>query len=193
EEATLDGATSEEAPLILVVEDNADVRAFIRENLQAVYQVMEAANGAAGYEKAIEHIPDLILSDVMMPKMDGVELCSKLKADEKTAHIPVILLTAKASGGDKIEGLKTGADDYIIKPFKADELLVRIKNLIESRKKLREQFSREITLQPTSVKVTSADEQFLQRLLEIMEEHMADFTFGVESLGKALGMSRVQL
>ncbi|MDF9800824.1 signal transduction histidine kinase/ligand-binding sensor domain-containing protein/DNA-binding response OmpR family regulator [Catalinimonas alkaloidigena] len=187
-----------EAPLILVVEDNADVRAFIRENLQAVYRVMEAANGAAGYKKAIEHIPDLILSDVMMPsmempKMDGVELCTKLKTNEKTAHIPVILLTAKASGGDKIEGLETGADDYIIKPFKADELLVRIKNLIESRRKLREQFSREITLQPSSVKVSSADEQFLQRLLAIMEAHMADFTFGVESMGKELGMSRVQL
>ncbi|MDF9795450.1 signal transduction histidine kinase/ligand-binding sensor domain-containing protein/DNA-binding response OmpR family regulator [Catalinimonas alkaloidigena] len=187
-----------EAPLILVVEDNADVRAFIRENLQAVYRVMEAANGMAAYQQAIEHIPDLILSDVMMPtvempKMDGVELCQKLKTNEKTAHIPVILLTAKASGGDKIEGLETGADDYIIKPFKADELLVRIKNLIESRRKLREQFSREITLQPSSVKVSSADEQFLQRLLAIMEAHMADFTFGVESMGKELGMSRVQL
>lgn len=188
EEAPLDGA-----PLILIVEDNADVRAFIRENLQAVYQLMEAADGVQGYQQATEQIPDLILSDVMMPKMDGVELCAKLKADEKTAHIPVILLTAKASGGDKIEGLKTGADDYIIKPFKADELLVRIKNLIESRKKLREQFSREITLQPRSVKVSSADERFLLRLMEIMEEHMADFTFGVEALGKALGMSRVQL
>ena len=191
-EAVPEEANSD-TPLVLIVEDNADVRAFIRDTLQPAYQVLEAADGVAGYERAVETIPDLILSDVMMPKMDGVELCGKLKADEKTAHVPVILLTAKASGGDKIEGLETGADDYIIKPFQADELRVRIKNLIDSRKKLREHFSREITLQPASIQITSADEKFLQRVMQIVEEYMGDDVFGVEALGQEVGMSRAQL
>ncbi len=184
-------------PLVLVVEDNADVRAFIRNTLRE-YKVIEASHGVAGYRKALETIPDLILSDVMMPSMempsmDGVQLCQKLKAEEKTAHIPVILLTAKASGADKIEGLETGADDYILKPFQADELLVRIKNLIEGRKKLREYYSRQIRLEPKAVAITSVDGQFLQKVLLVIEEHMDDTAFGVEELGREVGMSRMQL
>jgi signal transduction histidine kinase/ligand-binding sensor domain-containing protein/DNA-binding response OmpR family regulator len=182
-----------EAPLVLIIDDNADVRSFIRENLQAAYQVLEAADGKEGYKLSVKNIPDLILSDVMMPKMDGMELCSKLKTNEKTAHIPVILLTAKASGGDKVEGLETGADDYLIKPFEAAELLVRIKNLIDSRRKLRELFSREITLKPTSITITSVDERFLQRAMLIIEEHIANERFGVEEFGREVGMSKTQL
>lgn len=180
-------------PLVLIVEDNADIRAFIRQHLDRFYQTIEACDGAAGYSKAVEMIPDLILSDVMMPEIDGVELCRKLKTNEKTAHVPVILLTAKASGADKIEGLETGADDYIIKPFEAAELQVRIKNLIDSRKRLREQFSREITLEPASITITSVDEQFLQRVMQVLEPHMADAAFSVEALGLEVGMSRTQL
>ncbi|WP_373495873.1 ATP-binding protein, partial [Aquiflexum sp.] len=182
-----------EAPLVLIIEDNADVRSFIRETMQPLYHVMEAGDGEAGYKQAVKTIPDLILSDVMMPKMDGVELCGKLKENVNTAHIPIILLTAKASGGDKLEGLETGADDYLIKPFEAAELLVRIKNLIDNRKKLREIFSREITLQPSSVVVSSVDEKFLQRILLIIEEHIGDDTFGVEEFGREAGMSKTQL
>ncbi len=189
---------STEAPLVLIVEDNADVRAFIRQTLQPAYQTIEAVNGLAGYQKALETIPDLILSDVMMPsmeipRMDGIELSQRLKADEKTAHIPVILLTAKASGSDKIEGLQTGADDYILKPFEAEELLVRIHNLIESRKKLRAHYSRQITLQPKAITITSVDEQFLQKVMLVIEAHMDDTAFGVEALGREVGMSRMQL
>ena len=180
-------------PLVLIVEDNADIRQFIRQHLQPFYQITEAADGLAGHTTATETIPDLILSDVMMPKMDGVELCHKLKTNEKTAHIPVILLTAKASGEGKIEGLETGADDYIIKPFEAAELLVRIKNLIESRRKLREHFSRQITLEPASIAITSVDEQFLQRVMQIIEAHMSDTSFGVDAFGREVGMSRTQL
>ena len=125
--------------------------------------------------------------------MDGVELCRKLKQENKTDHIPIIMLTAKASGESKIEGLETGADDYIIKPFEAAELLARIKNLIEGRKKLRERFSREITLQPASIAITSMDEKLLQHVMQIMEEHMADSDFGVEAFCREAGMSRTQL
>ena len=189
----LSETVTEGTPLVLIVEDNADIRLFIRENLHPDYKVMEAIDGEEGYSLAVEIVPDLILSDVMMPKMDGVELCRKLKEDKKTDHIPVILLTAKASGESKIEGLETGADDYIIKPFEAAELLVRIKNLIEGRKKLRERFSREITLQPASIDITSKDEKLLQHVMQIMEEHMADSNFGVEAFCKEAGMSRTQL
>jgi len=183
----------ESIPLLLVVEDNADVRVFIRETLKSDYRLLEADNGREGYKKAVEAIPDLILSDVMMPGMDGVELCGKLKADEKTSHVPIILLTAKASGGDKIEGLQTGADDYIVKPFEAMELAARIENLIESRRKLREQFSREITLQPSAIQITSADEQFLQEVMEIVEANMANFNFSEAVLHQQMSLSKTQL
>jgi signal transduction histidine kinase/ligand-binding sensor domain-containing protein/DNA-binding response OmpR family regulator len=188
-----EGATSLDAPLLLLVEDNADVRTFISESLKASYRLLEASNGREGYQIAIETIPDLVLSDVMMPEMDGVALCARLKADEKTAHVPVVLLTAKASGGDKIEGLQTGADDYIVKPFEAEELRARIDNLIESRRMLREQFSREILLQPTAVKITSADEQFLQQVMEVIEANMSHLNFGRDELCKEMHMSPTQL
>ncbi|WP_162344286.1 two-component regulator propeller domain-containing protein [Cyclobacterium salsum] len=182
-----------ETSLVLVIEDNEDVRFFIRENLQPNYQVIEATDGEEGYRLALETIPDLILSDVMMPKMDGIALCQKLKTNDKTAHVPLILLTAKAGGEDKIEGLETGADDYQIKPFEPAELLVRIKNLIESRKQLKDHFTREIILQPASVAITSADEKFLQRSMKIIEDNMTDSAFGVEVFCREAGMSRTQL
>ena len=179
--------------MILIVEDNADIRHLIRESLHPDYQGYRSSDGAAGYRLAVETIPDLILSDLMMPKMDGVELCRKLKQENKTDHIPIVMLTAKASGESKIEGLETGADDYIVKPFEAAELLASIKNLIEGRRKLRERFSREITLQPASIAITSMDEKLLQHVMQIMEEHMADSDFGVEAFCREAGMSRTQL
>ncbi len=193
EDTDTDIETDTEAPLVLIVEDNTDIRHFVRENLHPTYRIVEAADGEEGYSLAVEILPDLILSDIMMPKMNGVELCRKLKQEKKTDHIPLIMLTAKASGESKIEGLETGADDYIVKPFEATELLVRIKNLIEGRKKLRERFSREITLQPASITITSMDEKLLQHVMKIMEEHISDSNFGVEAFCKEAGMSRMQL
>jgi signal transduction histidine kinase/DNA-binding response OmpR family regulator len=185
--------TDKDAPLILIVEDNGDIREFIRQSLHLAYRMVEAADGEQGYKLAIETIPDLILSDVMMPRMDGMALCHKLKGDEKTSHIPVVLLTAKASGESKVEGLETGADDYIIKPFEARELQVRIKNLIDGRKKLQDHYSRQITLQPAAIEISSADERFLQKAMQVVEAHMADASFGVEEFGEELCMSRMQL
>jgi DNA-binding response OmpR family regulator len=180
-------------PFILIIDDNSDVRRFIRSHLDQDYHILEAADGAEGLQKAIEKMPDLIISDVMMPKMDGIELCRQVKTDERTSHIPVILLTARASGESKVEGLETGADDYITKPFDARELLVRVKNLIEQRRKLRERFRREMSLQPREVTVNSMDEQFLQRALDIVEKHLSDSEFGVETFSKQIGMSRQHL
>ena len=182
-----------EEPIILVVEDNADVRAYIKDYLVSTYQVTEACDGAEGIEKAREVIPDLIISDVMMPKKDGYEVCRILKLDEKTSHIPIILLTAKAASENKIEGLETGADDYLIKPFEPKELLARVKNLIDLRRKLRERFSTSVPLRPGEIAVTSTDDVFLQRAKAIVEKRMADESFGVEEFATEVCMSRSQL
>ena len=148
-----------------------------------------------GLEKSIEKIPDLVISDVMMPKMDGYELCKKIKTDERTSHIPVILLTAKAAMEDKLEGLETGADDFLTKPFDQKELLVRIRNLIQQRRKLKELFIREldITGQITSKDILSMDRQFLQKAKNIVEENMSDFDFNIENFAEKMCLSRVQL
>lgn len=189
--------TSEQAdeslPLLLVVEDNADMRRYMRNHLEADYRIIEANNGAEGVDKATEEIPDVVISDVMMPKMDGFELCRRLKTDEKTSHIPIILLTAKAASESKLEGLKTGADDYLVKPFDAMELIIRIKNLIEQRRKLRERFQREVTLQPHDIPITPAAEQFLNKAKETVENHLSDGNFGLDVFAEEMALSRSQL
>ena len=187
-------ADQRELPTLLIIEDNLDMRHFIHSKLSDVYQLFEAADGLAGLEKAFEIMPDLIISDVMMPKMNGYQFCEKLKTDERTSHIPVILLTAKSSGSSKIEGLELGADDYLVKPFITQELRARIKNLIELRRKLRERFSKElIRIEPGEITVTPVDEKFLKRAMAIVEEKMADETFSVEIFAEEIGMSRAQL
>jgi len=169
------------------------VRAYIRKYLDPAYNVLEARDGVEGVEKAKDEIPDLIVSDVMMPKMDGYELCQTLKLDEKTSHVPIILLTAKAGQESKIEGLETGADAYLVKPFDAKELLVRVKNLIEQRRKLRERYEKDLLVKPAVEHINSMEEQFLSRLVGVIEAHLADEAFSVEELGKEAGMSRSQI
>ncbi len=179
--------------LILLVEDNADMQAYIREHLSEDYHVQEAANGVEGVAQALAEIPDLIISDLMMPRMDGNALCKKLKTDERTSHIPIILLTAKASRESKIEGLETGADDYLTKPFDAQELRVRVRNLIAQRRQLRERYTRELILKPSEIAVTPLDEKFLHRVKAAVEKHLGEEEFSVEDLAREAGMSRVQL
>ncbi|NOQ97755.1 MAG: response regulator, partial [Calditrichae bacterium] len=181
------------SPLVLVVEDNPDVTTYIRSFLDQDYRIITAINGKEGSEKALKKYPDLIISDVMMPEMDGFELCHKLKSDENTSHIPIILLTAKADMDSKIEGLEFGADDYISKPFDDKELRVRVKNLIEQRKKLREKFTRMIEIKPGEIAATSMDEQFLKRLLDIFENHISETDYNTESFANEIGMSRSNL
>ncbi len=183
----------EEFPLVLIVEDHDDIRAHIREHLEDCCRIIEAENGIEGLDKAIENIPDLVITDLMMPEMDGIEMCRKLKTDERTSHIPVLMLTAKASVEDRVTGLETGADAYVTKPFNIKELRVRVTKLIEQRKKLRERFSKNIKLEPKDIAITSADEKFLNRVIGIIEEKMGDFEFDAQTLQQEMTLSRSQL
>ncbi len=185
-------ATSDET-IVLIVEDNRDVRQYIRQYLEPAFKVIEAVDGMDGVQKALDLIPDLIISDVMMPKRDGNELCSILKTDEKTSHVPIIMLTAKADSESKVHGLETGADDYLIKPFDSKELLARVHNLIKQRRQLRERFSREIVLKPQDIAITPKDEVFLNKVKAVVEKHLDDENFEVEEWGREVGMSRSQL
>jgi signal transduction histidine kinase/DNA-binding response OmpR family regulator len=177
-------------PFLLIVEDNSDVRNYIKNNLIETYGITEAVDGEDGLNKAVEQFPDLIISDVMMPKMDGFKLCDKLKTDERTSHIPVILLTAKASSQGKIEGFETGADDYIMKPFEPEELKARIKNLIEQRKRIHEHFRKHGLFEIEEKNITPVDQKFLQKTLKNINEHISDPQFGVEILAEEMAVSR---
>ncbi len=186
-------SASQEKNVILVVEDNADVREYIRKPLEPYYNVVEAKDGREGIEKAREIIPDLIISDIMMPEMDGYEMCTALKKDIKTSHVPLILLTAKASEDNIIQGLETGADDYITKPFNTKILCTRIKNLIDLRRQLQLKIQRMMLLQPAEISVSSIDREFIKELQEIIEKNLSDHEFHVEALCKKMYMSRVTL
>ncbi len=179
--------------VVLVVEDNADLRHFIKDNLPVEYAVFEADDGIRGWKRALELVPDLIISDVMMPGLDGVSLCHRLKTDERTSHIAVMLLTAKADSESKLAGLETGADDYLTKPFRLEELQLRVHNQVGYRQRLRERFSRSLTLNPQEVAVNSVDERFLKKVMEVLEKHLANPSFDIEMFSRETGLSRVHL
>jgi DNA-binding response OmpR family regulator len=178
---------------VLVVEDNADMRQFIRESIEMHYTVEEAEDGAEGIRNARNLMPDLIISDIMMPEVDGYELCQKLKKDIKTSHIPIILLTAKASEESKVQGLEIGADDYITKPFNTKILLTRIKNLIDLRRQLQLKIQRQKTLLPVEIEVSSMDEEFLKEFQDIIEKNLSDPEFNIDTFCKKLYMGRSTL
>lgn len=183
-----------ETHTVLVVEDNPDMRKFIRHSIgKPHYTIVEAEDGREGIEKAQTVMPDLIISDIMMPEVDGYELCRTLKENFKTSHIPIILLTAKASERSIVEGLETGADDYITKPFNTTILTTRIKNLIDLRRQLQEKIQRQMLLQPVEIKVSSIDRKFLDKLLEIIEANLDDPDLNVEALSEKMDISRVTL
>ncbi len=181
--------------IILIVEDNIDVREFIKDSLGNEYHYEEAENGEEGVKKAFDIIPDLIISDVMMPKMDGNDMTRALKTDQRTSHIPIILLTAKSGQENRIEGLETGADDYLTKPFDAKELHIRIDNLINLRKKLQEIYSayKFAVLTKSKHKLKDIDVQFMERILKVIEDHISEENFTIENFGNEVGMSRSQM
>ena len=178
---------------ILIVEDSEDVRIYLNEILKDNYNIIMAENGEKGLLTVMENLPDLIISDVMMPRMNGIEFCKKIKSDWKTSHIPVILLTAKASSESKIEGLETGADDYITKPFSFQELSVRIKNLLEQRKLLRDKFAKDVNFRPENITPNKADQEFLEKAISIVDKNISVTEFGSEKLAAEIFLSRSQL
>ncbi|HKK73487.1 MAG TPA: two-component regulator propeller domain-containing protein [Saprospiraceae bacterium] len=179
-----------DAPLILVVEDNEEVRQYLQSIFQKTYRIETAINGVEGLAKAKKLNPELIISDIMMPKMDGMAMCEKLKTDVKTSHIPIILLTARSAQVLKNEGLQTGADDYVTKPFNPEEMRLRVRNIIRNRETMREKFVRVMNLEPKEITVTSADEDFLKRALEVAEKNIDNSNFTAEQFAYALAVSR---
>ncbi len=180
-------------PQVLVVDDNADIRSFIKGALSEDYLVIEAEDGEIGLKTATESLPDLILSDVMMPNMDGMAFCNHIKSEPLTSHIPVILLTAKTSEESEREGLAFGADDYIRKPFKIDILKLKIQNLLKLREDIHKRFRKEVLLEPEAISVTSTDEIFLKKAMDLIEEHMTNPDFNVENMAQEIGVSRSKL
>jgi signal transduction histidine kinase/ligand-binding sensor domain-containing protein/DNA-binding response OmpR family regulator len=191
-EEEFDRETADHRPVLLIVEDNIDLMNYLSQNLENHYRILTAINGKKGLDEAIKYIPDLIISDVMMPEMDGLEMSGKLKTDERTNHIPVIMLTAKADRDSKLEGLQTGADDYMIKPFDQEELQVRIKNLLEQRQRLREKFRKEFAADLSGLEA-SPEDQFLKKVHDILNGHIDEPEYTIEQLSGELHLSRSQV
>lgn len=182
-----------ERPLVLIIDDNNGMRAYLRSILQDKYNVSEATNGEQGLEKARREVPKLVVCDVMMPVMDGLEFTKRLKEDTATSHIPVVLLTARSLSEQRKEGYDTGADSYITKPFSGQVLLSRIENLLRSRIMLRSVFAGDKRETEEEAKLNEADKTFVGRLRTAIQEHLGDSDFSVERLGEEIGLSRVQL
>ena len=186
-------ARQENETRILLVDDNDDFRYFMRDTLMNDFSVIDASNGKEAWRKILEFSPDIIISDVMMPEMDGYELCGKVKNDLRTSHIPLILLTAHTAQEKEQRGLETGADDYITKPFNLDILLLRIHKMLELRSNRQKRFKNQINIQPAEITITSLDEKLIKNAIKLVEDHIADSEFSVERLSKELGISRVHL
>ncbi len=180
-------------PMILLVEDNEDLRFYLKDNLRKQYNIIEAANGKDALKLSFSYLPDIIISDIMMPEMNGLELCSQLKNDKRTSHIPIIILTAKTDDEYKIEGFNVGADEYISKPFSFEILESRLTNLIAQRETIRKNFQKHIEINPKQIKVESIDEKLIQKAVEFVEKNLSNAEYSVEDLSNELGMSRVNL
>ncbi len=180
-------------PVLMLVEDNEDFRFYLKDNLKIHYDVVEAKHGKEALKLAQLHLPDLIVSDVMMPEMNGIELCRLIKENQTLSHIPVILLTARMAEEQKMEGFEAGADDYVTKPFSFEILQARIRNLIHQRELFHKDFRRQIEVKASTIRITSMDEKLIQNAIKIVEDNITDADFSVEDLSRELGMSRVHL
>jgi signal transduction histidine kinase/ligand-binding sensor domain-containing protein/DNA-binding response OmpR family regulator len=186
-------ASSSQKQTVLIVEDNEDFRFYLKNNLKEHFHIIEAADGMQGLEMAIRELPQLIVSDVMMPKMDGLQLSKKIRNDIKTSHIPVVLLTARSEEEQKIEGYESGASEYITKPFNYKILLSRITTLIAERELVKRSFQKNIEISPSEISVTPLDQKLVAKAIDIVEKNINNSDFSVEEMGKELGMSRSHL
>jgi ligand-binding sensor domain-containing protein/signal transduction histidine kinase/DNA-binding response OmpR family regulator len=180
-------------PVLLVIDDDREVRKYIKNSLDFKYRIIEAEDGTDGIKKAKAVIPDLIISDIKMPGVEGIELCTRLKQNIKTSHIPVIVLTAYSSSEYKMKGLQKGVDAYITKPFNIDILEAQIVNLLNTRGKLMDKFRKEFVFEPKNIVVSDLDAEFLKQIIELIKEHLSDTEFNSEVLAKKIGLSRMQL
>lgn len=178
---------------ILLVEDNEDFRTYLRDSLKDCYTVIEAPNGKLGWQKALATHPDIIVSDISMPEMNGIEMCQKIKKDKRTSFVPVILLTALTGEEQQLKGLETGANDYITKPFNFEILQSKIKNLLSQQETFKKTYQKQVAPQPGAVKVENPEERFIQNALQIVDKNMANADFSVEDLSRELFLSRVAL
>ncbi|HSH20623.1 MAG TPA: response regulator, partial [Draconibacterium sp.] len=184
---------SEERESILVVEDDHDLRAYLKKCMQKKYSVLEASNGIEGLKKATSKLPDIIVADVMMPEMDGIEMCKSLKANQETSHIPVLILSAKTSQEQQNEGLDAGAWDYITKPFNTQSILKKIDNIIESRKNFRKTiFNPSLSIE-IKKHYTPFDQKLISKAISVIENNIGDESFSAEDFSKEVGFSRMQL
>lgn len=192
--ATVNGDTlKNKKPVVLIVEDNEDFRFYLKDNLREFFTITEAVNGKDGWQKVLSHHPDLVVSDISMPVMNGIDLCKKIKQDARTAQIPVILLTALMSEDQQVKGLETGASDYITKPFSFEIMLSRIKNILAGQASLKKVFTKQVEVKTTEVAVESPSEKLIQQALEIVEKNLSNTAFSVEELSRELYMSRVSV
>jgi len=178
---------------LLLVEDNEDFLFYLKDNLRDQFAIIDAVNGKEGWQKALGEHPDLVVADISMPEMNGIDLCRKIKHDPRTAHIPVILLTAFAGEEQQLKGLETGASDYMTKPFNFEILLSRVKNILDEQARLKKTFQKHVDVKPADINIVSSDEQFIYHVMEILEKNISNADFSVEEMSKALFMSRVTL
>lgn len=178
---------------ILVVEDNDEVKEFLALCLEDEYDISLATDGAEGLQRAVEDIPDLIITDVAMPVMDGTEFCRQTKTDERTSHIPVIMLTAKAAPDEQVSGIESGADVYLTKPFSIKVLLSYVKNLIRAKDQLRQYYTQKFLLEPLDVTLGDVDKRFMERLMTVIHKNLGAPDFHVNDLAKAVNMSTAVL
>lgn len=179
--------------LLLFIDDNADIVTYVRMNLSTTYNIIVGTNGREGFDLALKHLPDLIITDVMMPEMDGIELTRALKTNEITRHIPIVLLTARTASEAQYEALTEGATDYITKPFNIQLLELKIRNILADRKILQDKNKKAIFAPSVDIKYDSADETFLKKLVDLIEKNISEPNFEVETIVEQIGMSRAQL
>jgi signal transduction histidine kinase/ligand-binding sensor domain-containing protein/DNA-binding response OmpR family regulator len=180
-------------PTVLLVEDNEDFRFYIKDNLKSAFNVIEAENGKKGWQKALAQHPNLIVSDISMPEMNGIDLCLKIKNDKRTSHIPVILLTALTGEDQQLKGLETGATDYLTKPFNFEILQSKIRNILSQQESMRKTYTKQVEVSPTEMHTDSPDEQFIKKVLILIDNNISNPNFSVEELSNEVFVSRYTL